>query len=152
MPPRRVFRRKQRTEPMSAFIWRFFLAESIQDFDRLAGAEGDDGATFFFLYYDDHWRDVYAQHHEEIERAWRRKRWTQAQRRFVLTPYLERGLTLAHDALSEKEMKMWHEWERCEGWKTETLSGTPNAGGGMTHTDKSEARERDEVKARSASS
>ena len=60
MPPRRIFRRKQRTEPMSAFIWRFFLAESVQDFDRLAAVEGYDGEMFFLLYYCDGWRDVYA--------------------------------------------------------------------------------------------
>jgi len=67
MPPRRIFRRKQRTEPMSPFIWRFFLAESVQYFDQLAAVEGDNAGVFFLLYYDDGWRDVYAQHREEIE-------------------------------------------------------------------------------------
>jgi len=121
MPPRRIFRRKQRTEPLSPFIWRFFLAKSVQDFDQLAAVEGDNAGVFFLLYYDDGWRDVYAQHREEIEAEWRHRRWTKTQRRFVMTPYLERGLTLKHDAEGELKMRWWHEWQACEGWKTESF-------------------------------
>jgi hypothetical protein len=121
MPPRRVFRRKGLREPMSAFIWRFFLAESVQDFDQLAAAQGNDAAMFFCLYYDDHWRDVYQQHHAEIEREWQRRGWSRKQKQFVLTPYLERGVTLKHDADREQEMVWWHEWRGREGWLQESF-------------------------------
>jgi hypothetical protein len=118
MPPRRIFRRKQPTQPMTEFRWRFFLAQSVADFDHLAAAEGADGSEFFMLYYDDGWRDVYAQHQAEIEAAWRTRHWTRQQKHFVMTPYLERGLTLAHDARSEQEAELWREFQANEGWKT----------------------------------
>jgi hypothetical protein len=121
MPPRRIFRRKQRTEPMSPFIWRFFLAESVQDFDQLAAVEGDNGGVFFLLYYDDGWRNVYAQHREEIEAEWSRRGWTRKQKQFVLTDYSKRGFVLAHDRRSEQKMAWWREWEAREGWKTESF-------------------------------
>lgn len=106
---------------MTPFIWKFFLAQSVQDFDRLAAVEGDDAVMFFCLYYDDHWRVLYQQHHAEIEREWQRRGWGRKQREFVMTPYRERGFVLAHDRRSEEEMRLWKEWEAHEGWKTEAF-------------------------------
>jgi hypothetical protein len=120
MPQRRVFHRKQRTEPMSAFIWKFLLAQSGVDFDRLlAEAKGDDGEMFYHLFYSDGWKEIYAAHCSEIEAEWRKRGWSREQRRFVMTPYLERGLTLAHDRRKEQELELWQEWRARAGWKTE---------------------------------
>jgi hypothetical protein len=80
--------------PMSSFIWKFFLAENVQDFDRLAAVEGDAAEMFFSLYYMGGWRSIYTQHHQEIEAEWRRRHWTRQQKRFVMTPYSERGFVL----------------------------------------------------------
>ena len=38
-----------------------------------------------------------------------------------MTPYVQRGITLAHDASSDREMDCWHAWRAAEGWKTETF-------------------------------
>jgi hypothetical protein len=103
---------------MSAFIWRFFLVETIDDFDRLAAVEGTDAEWFFSLYYMDGWRAIYAQHHEEIERVWRERGWSKKKRKFVLTDYRLRGFVLAHDRRRERGMQLWHEYETTEGWKT----------------------------------
>ena len=60
---------------------------------------------FFELYYNDGWKHVYAMHCAEIEAEWRRRGWGRRQRRFVMTDYYKRGITLAHDARRERELK-----------------------------------------------
>lgn len=119
MPPRRVFRRKQRTAPLTEFVWKFFLSQSVADFDRLA-ADPDNSSAFFFLYYDDRWKEVYAAHRAEIEAEWRRRRWTRKQKQFVMTDYNHRHINLEHDVRRERELKLWQEWSAREGWRTET--------------------------------
>jgi len=52
---------------------------------------------------------------------WKRRGWTKQQKQFVMTPYVQRGITLAHDASSDREMDCWHAWRAAEGWKTETF-------------------------------
>jgi len=37
------------------------------------------------------------------------------------TDYYKRGITLAHDARRERELKLWQEWSAAEGWKSETF-------------------------------
>jgi hypothetical protein len=120
MPTRRIWRYKPRTEPLTAFQWAFFLVQDIAGFDRLAAREGDDAAQFFMMYYADGWREVYAAHREAIEAEWRERGWTQKRKRFVMTPYFERGLTLKHDAARAERMELWDRWTKSEGWKTET--------------------------------
>jgi len=122
MPTRRIFRRKQRAEPMTPFAWKFFMAQSVADFDVMAAStDGDNASQFFFLYYDDAWVRLYREHRDEIEAEWRRRGWSRTQKQFVLTPYFERGLTLKHDAARDERMALWHEWSAVEGWKTETF-------------------------------
>ena len=82
---------------------------------------GDDAAWFWFLYYYDGWRGIFAAHHPEIEAEWRRRGWSAKQRKFVLTPYLQRGITLRRDAESDARLALRQEWREIEGWKTETL-------------------------------
>lgn len=94
MPTRRVWRYRPRKPPLTATEWAFFLAKDIADLDRLIEK---DGSGFFGLYYMDEWRDCYQDHREEIEREWSRRGWTEEQKRFVMTPYLERGYSLTHD-------------------------------------------------------
>ena len=118
MPSRRIFRRKSPIQPMSAFIWRFFLIENIEDLDELAAVQGDEAEWFFLLYYMDGWRSIYAQHHEEIEQEWRRRGWSKKKKKFVLTDYRLRGFVLAHDRRRERESELWREWQRIEGWKS----------------------------------
>jgi hypothetical protein len=106
---------------MTKFQWEFFLAQDVAGFDRLAERQGDDAAEFFNLFYADGWRGLYAAHAQEIEAEWRRRDWSRQQRKFILTGYFERHITLRHDAESELKMRWWHEWRGCEGWKTETF-------------------------------
>jgi len=119
VPTRRVWRYKPRSEPLTAFQWRFFLVEDVAGFDRLAACDGDDASQFFMLYYADYWHEVYAAHREEIEGEWRRRSWTRKQKRFVMTPYYERHITLLHDAESEKSDALWMEWSK--GKRTESF-------------------------------
>jgi hypothetical protein len=119
MPTRRIWRYRQRVKPLTAFQWAFFLVQDIAGFDRLAEVQGDDAGEFFVLYYADGWKKTYSQHQEEIEAEWRKRGWTQRQRRFVMTAYRERGFVLEHDRRSEREMVWWREWSAAEGWKTE---------------------------------
>jgi hypothetical protein len=119
MPTRRIFRRKQRSEPMTPFAWKFFMAQSVADFDVLAAStDSDDASQFFFLYYDDAWVRLYRDHRDEIEAEWRRRSWTREQKRFVMTPYRERHVTLRHDAERAERMELWKKWTTSEGWKT----------------------------------
>ena len=121
MPTRRIWRLRTRVEPLTEFQWRFFLVQDVAAFDRLAESGGDDAAQFWFLYYYDRWREVFAAHRREIEAEWRRRGWSEKQRKFVLTPYLQRGITLRHDAESDAQLALWEEWREIEGWKTETF-------------------------------
>ena len=109
MPTRRVWRYKPRAEPLTAGQWAFFMVRNKAGFDRLY--EKTDGGEFYFLYYADHWREVYAAHREEIEAEWNRRGWTPAQRKFVMTGYFQRGFQLAHDIASEKKMELWRRFE-----------------------------------------
>ena len=63
------------------------------------------------LYYADHWKEVYAAHRDEIEAEWNRRGWTQAQRKFVMTGYFDRGFRLAHDIERRKEMELWDRFQ-----------------------------------------
>ena len=54
MPTRRVWRYKQRAEPLTAGQWAFFMVRNKAGFDRLY--EKIEGGEFFFLYYADDWR------------------------------------------------------------------------------------------------
>jgi len=121
MPTRRVWRFKERVKPLTEFQWRFFLVQDVAGFDRLADRGGDDAAAFWFLYYYDGWREVFAAHRREIEAEWRRRGWSAKQREFVLTPYVQRDLTLRQDDERNARHALWQEWEQIEGWKTETL-------------------------------
>ena len=121
MPTRRVWRFKERVKPLTEFQWRFFLVQDVAGFDCLAERGGDDAGEFWFLYYYDGWREIFAAHRQEIEAEWRRRGWSAKQRKFVLTPYLQRGLTLRHDAESDARLALWEEWREIEGWKTETF-------------------------------
>jgi hypothetical protein len=122
LPARRVFRRKQQVDAMSPFQWRFFLAQTIADFDRMAAAQGDDGSMFFALFYADLWRDLYKQHRDEIESEWKRRHWTREQKQFVMTGYFERHITLAHDRRRDLEMDLWQKFQACEGWRQESFA------------------------------
>jgi hypothetical protein len=105
VPTRRVWRYKPRTEPLTGGQWSFFLVRSKAGFDRLY--DTIDGGEFFMLYYADDWKQVYAAHRDEIDAEWNRRGWTPAQRKFVMTPYLQRGFSLAHDIEREKRMGLW---------------------------------------------
>jgi hypothetical protein len=120
VPTRRIWRYKPRVEPITALEWAFFLVRDKTGFDRIW--ENNDGGGLFMLYYADHWKQVYAAHREEIDAEWNRRGWTAAQRQFVLTPYMQRGYVLKHDAEREECMTLWSEWREREGWKTESFN------------------------------
>jgi hypothetical protein len=122
VPTRRVWRYKARVSAMTKFEWEFFLVQDVAGFDRLAERQGEEGSMFFELYYNDGWKHVYAMHRAEIEAERRHRGWGRRQRRFVMTGYYDRGITLAHDARREREMKFWQEWRAAEGWKSETFA------------------------------
>ena len=110
MPTRRVWRYKPRAEPLSELDWAFFMVRDKAGFDRIW--EKHDGGGLFMLYYADDWKQVYAAHREEIDAEWNRRGWTPAQRKFVMTPYFQRGFQLAHDVVRVKKMELWYEFER----------------------------------------
>jgi hypothetical protein len=109
VPTRRVWRYKPRAEPLTAGQWAFFLVRNKAGFDRVS--DTIDSGEFFFLYYADHWREVYAAHCDEIDAEWNRRGWTQSQRKFVMTGYFQRGFHLAHDVAREKKMELWRRFE-----------------------------------------
>jgi hypothetical protein len=90
--------------------WAFVMVRDKAGFDRFWDIPEDHG-EFYFLYYRDGWREVYAAHGEEIEAEWKRRGWTQEQRRFVMTPYLKRGFRLAHDELRDRKFELWKRFE-----------------------------------------
>jgi hypothetical protein len=120
VPTRRVWRYKPRVEPLTEFQWRFFLSKTVEDFNQLASStEPGDSAEFFMLFYADSWREIYEAHGAEIENQWRARGWSRKMRKFVMTRFLDRGITLRHDAESERRMNLWREWSAREGWRSE---------------------------------
>ena len=88
---------------MTAGEWAFFMVRDKAGFDRLN--EKIEGGEFFFLYYADHWKEVYAAHRDEIEAEWNRRGWTPAQRKFVMTRLFASAVSALHTILSDK--KRW---------------------------------------------
>ena len=116
MPSRRLFHLKPKVSPLSPFEWSFFLCQNLAGFDQLFQ---QDGENFFWLYYADGWRECYRGHREEIDAEWGRRGWSRKQRKFVLTPYLERGIRLKHDIERAERAALRAEYQAAEGWKLE---------------------------------
>jgi hypothetical protein len=127
MPTRRIWRYKTRVDPLTVLQWAFFLVQDVAGFDRLF--ETGDSGQFFYLYYADGWKEVFAAHREEIEKEWARRSWSKKQREFVLMLYLQRRITLKHDAERERRMALWRVWNDSKGWKTENWQEYLNRNG-----------------------
>jgi hypothetical protein len=87
MPSRRLFHLKPKVVPLTPVQWKFFLAQTVEDFVEL---DQQDTGEFYFLFYLDRWRQVYRGHQREIHAEWQRRGFTRKRQQFVLTPYAQR--------------------------------------------------------------